>query len=207
MKVDTMAKKKSKKQIESLGSVKVTETPPEPCLRESTLQDILDGFGVLKEGITKALNTFAHRQDDPEVARLCITYKQSIESWHRLAERDLKNCPALPLPELPTLTGNHYTRLDDLAEHCDKVVKVVVLRREPLSKNAEIVYDILVELPPHKALTVPEILDIVNEKHEKAWDEKELYERVFPQLRQWGLKNKPRIGYWIMKQESVDAPS
>lgn len=71
---------------------------------------------------------------------------------------------------------------------------------EPLSKNAQIVYEILVELPPQKALTASEILDKVADKHKKYWDEKELYNRVFPQLKEWGLKNKPRIGYWIEKQ-------
>lgn len=73
-------------------------------------------------------------------------------------------------------------------------------RPEPLSKNAQIVFDILKDLSPEKALTTPEILDQVANKHEKYWDEKELYDRVFPQLRPWGLKNKPRKGYWIEKQ-------
>lgn len=71
---------------------------------------------------------------------------------------------------------------------------------EPLSQNAQIVYEILIALPPHKAMTAPEILDEVSKKHNKYWDEKELYDRVFPQLKTWGLRNKRRIGYWIEKQ-------
>ena len=80
-------------------------------------------------------------------------------------------------------------------------------KREPLSGNAQMVYDILIALPPHKALPAPDILDEVGKKHDKFWDEKELYHRVFPQLRQWGLKNKPRVGYWIEREKSADAPS
>jgi len=77
-------------------------------------------------------------------------------------------------------------------------------QRVPLSKNAEIVYDILAALPPHKALIVPQILDEVCNKTGKSWDEKELYDRVFPQLRAWGLQSKRRIGFWIEKKKSVD---
>jgi len=69
----------------------------------------------------------------------------------------------------------------------------------PLSPNAQIVYDILTNLPAHKALKTPDILDEVYKKTGKIWDEKELYDRVFPQLRPWGLKNKRRVGYWIKK--------
>lgn len=78
---------------------------------------------------------------------------------------------------------------------------------KPLSKNAEIVYNILTALPSHKALTAPEILDEVANRHKKYWDEKELYDRIFPQLKPWGLTNKPRVGYRIEKEKSADAPS
>lgn len=72
--------------------------------------------------------------------------------------------------------------------------------RTPLSPNAQIVYDILINLPAHKALKTPEIINEVYTKTEKNWDEKELYGRVYPQLRSWGLKNKRRVGYWVEKQ-------
>jgi len=82
------------------------------------------------------------------------------------------------------------------------------IKREPLSKNAQIVYNILIKLQPTEALIVSDILDQVSKIYRKEWDEKELYNRVFPQLKPWGLKNKPRVGYWIEKEEkSSDAPS
>jgi len=187
------------------------EEPPE-CVfsssnEEMTLQDWAKGFDDYGEMIRKKRQPFAHRQADPDIKQIYDIYRQVVERWRNHAITESKDCPVLP--DVPALIGNdYYTGMINLEDFCRRcAAKLRDKQAEPLSKNAEIVYDILDKLPPHKALTVPEILDRVSETHGKQWDEKELYDRVFPQLKQWGLKNKPRIGYWIVKQESVDAPS
>jgi len=177
---------------------KQTKTPRESQVEEATPKWFADIFDGCAKRIREERNSFAYRQGDPELKATYSRWTPFVERWRDLAIKNLKDCPALP--DVPQFVGEDYfggmIHLEDFCKSCAAKLRG---KAEPLSKNAEIVYDLLVKLPPHKALTVPEILDIVNEKHEKAWDEKELYERVFPQLRQWGLNNKPRIGYWIVK--------
>lgn len=188
---------------------KQTETPPETVLRKTTAEDFAEGFDLYVKQIAEKKNYYAEpeHQSDRGLAKWYLTYEQTVENWRGLAQRDLKNCPTLP--DVPPLIADNYLsglkHLETCCKSCAAILrgKAVV----PPSKNAEIVFDLLDKLPPYKALTVPEILDAVSKKHGKAWDEKELYDRVFPQLRPWGLENKPRIGYWIKREKSADAPS
>ena len=68
--------------------------------------------------------------------------------------------------------------------------------REPLSSNARKVYEILIVLPEHEALTGPQILDRL-ESLGLIIDQSTLTKNILPELRQYGLKNKPRVGYYI----------
>jgi len=131
----------------------------------------------------------------------------------RAVYHDLQNIPLAENPDCPT--DEDFIRLGQWFLDANTVIKAEIARwradhrpkLEPLSKNAQIVYDLLDKLPPHKALRASEILDAVSETYGKEWDEKELYARVFPQLRPYGLTNKRRFGYWLEKQKSADTPS
>jgi len=175
------------------------ETPFNRFGLKLTLQDWIKVFDERAEVIRQKIAKFTLRPGDPELRYIYGTFRQVVQTERNDVIAELKDCP--PLPDVPAPIGNDYfKRMEKLETFCRKSAAILRGKQaEPLSKNAEIVYDILDKLPPHKALTVPEILDRVSETHGKQWDEKELYERVFPQLRQWGLNNKPRIGYWIVK--------
>lgn len=93
---------------------------------------------------------------------------------------------------------------EDVKEHgwdriIERISNYISNVPKPLSGNAQIVFEILNALPPQEAMLVPVILKEVSFKYNKFWDEKELYKRIFPQLKSWGLKNIPRIGYYLEK--------
>lgn len=86
-----------------------------PKYRKTTPQDISFGFNTFAESITEALNKYAHRQSEPEVKRLYITYRQSIANWMAIAKKYLNQ----DFSALPNLIGNDfYSGLTRLAEFC-----------------------------------------------------------------------------------------
>jgi len=88
--------------------------------RPLNLQGVRQGFREYQEYITGELNKYACRQNDSEVARDYITYRQLIQSWMKIAKSDCKNCPDFPEP--PTLIeDNYYAGLISLAKYCEKV--------------------------------------------------------------------------------------
>jgi len=104
-----------------------------------------------------------------------------------IAKRLRKENPALP--PVPA-------KLDDLQNWCiDAKAK---LDAEPLSKNARLIYEKLKSLPKHEAMTRTEILDWLGDKHEVYMDEG-TFNKKRKELLPYGLKNKPRIGYWFPK--------
>ncbi len=67
---------------------------------------------------------------------------------------------------------------------------------EPLSRRARIVYERLLVLKAHEAMTFPEIQDYYESKTEKSLDEgtwKDLKRELDP----YGLANRPKVGYYI----------
>ena len=85
--------------------------------KPETIGGSAEVFGLYEKGITKALNEYACRQGDPELARLYVTYRQAIDSWGKLAGKHLENCP--DLPNLPLLPGNNfYAGMANLADYC-----------------------------------------------------------------------------------------
>jgi hypothetical protein len=71
---------------------------------------------------------------------------------------------------------------------------------EPLPENAALVLEILQTLPPHRAMTGPQILDALAKRNAPLYlDESTLTRRVIPALAAYHVKNKPRVGYYIAK--------
>lgn len=70
------------------------------------------------------------------------------------------------------------------------------IEKEPLSPVAATIYEWLRELPEHRAMTTGDILE---ELARRGIDvcESTFYERYVPELKAWGVQNKPRIGYFI----------
>lgn len=69
---------------------------------------------------------------------------------------------------------------------------------EPLTPSARAVLELLGELPPNAALTGPEILTALdNKKPPILLDQSTLTSRIIPALKPHGVKNKPRVGYYL----------
>ncbi|MGH7176744.1 MAG: hypothetical protein ACREJC_05130 [Tepidisphaeraceae bacterium] len=68
--------------------------------------------------------------------------------------------------------------------------------REPLTPHAAKVYEMLLALPEHKAMTTKDILDRLGEKSIFI-DESTFYNRIIKELEQYGLRNRPKVGYYI----------
>jgi hypothetical protein len=69
--------------------------------------------------------------------------------------------------------------------------------RGPLGKLAGLLYEHLLTLPEHKAMDGPAILDWFLDEHKEIVSHDTLYKELCPALRSYGLKNRPRIGYYI----------
>ncbi|HEX4796173.1 MAG TPA: hypothetical protein VH370_20455, partial [Humisphaera sp.] len=79
---------------------------------------------------------------------------------------------------------------------------------EPIGKNARLLYEKLLSLPQHQAMITSEILDwFMSQKI--IISEDVLRKEILPQLNLYGIKNKPRIGYFIpasARPQSGDTP-
>jgi len=71
-------------------------------------------------------------------------------------------------------------------------------KREPLSDNQAAIYELLKELPEHKAMTGKEILKKLEGKG-IIIDQSTLTKNIIPALRPYGVKNKRGAGYYISK--------
>ena len=69
---------------------------------------------------------------------------------------------------------------------------------EPLSPKARLIYEKLLGLKQSEAMTTPEILDWLSREHQKDIDEG-TFGKLLKEIKPYGLKNKPRIGYYIQK--------
>src|SRR5882724_2933123 len=69
--------------------------------------------------------------------------------------------------------------------------------RLPLGKNAAILYEHLLSLPEHRAMTTPEILDwFAAAPNEIILSEDAFRDEILPELQRYGIKNRPRVGYF-----------
>lgn len=70
--------------------------------------------------------------------------------------------------------------------------------REPLGHSAAAVYEELLKLPVHRGLTGPDLLDALSKRDPPVLiDQSTLTSRLVPELRPYGIENKPRVGYYI----------
>jgi hypothetical protein len=74
----------------------------------------------------------------------------------------------------------------------------VEVRRKPLTSAAACAYEILLALPPYRGLTGPELLAEMDRKGANI-DQSTLTKRIIPQLKQLGLQNRRRVGYYFVK--------
>jgi hypothetical protein len=70
-------------------------------------------------------------------------------------------------------------------------------KRLPLGKNASLVYELLKELPEHRAMTGSEICDALMNAHSVSLDESTFRKTVVPALMPYGIEHIKRIGYRI----------
>lgn len=65
-----------------------------------------------------------------------------------------------------------------------------------LSQAASIAYEVLLDQPPHRGLTGPELLLLMDERGCPS-DQSTLTSRIVPELKPYGIENAPRKGYRI----------
>lgn len=72
-------------------------------------------------------------------------------------------------------------------------------RHIPLPEKPALVYDMLLKLPTHKALTTPQILDKLSREHGICISEDTFRKEYVPKLKEVGVEHKPKTGFWIPK--------
>lgn len=111
-------KTQTKKQSIPIGPEAVIERPP-----EQKYQDMVAISNVYARNITKIANSFVYRQNNPEFARLYITYRQLLGT---LSESMKKYFPEGPkLDELPALKDNVLLGMFALADYCKGYVVIL----------------------------------------------------------------------------------
>ncbi len=71
------------------------------------------------------------------------------------------------------------------------------VEREPLSPTAKTLYDILQGIPKNQGLIGQELIAQYEQKTGKDLSSENFFRRYRKELIPWGLKNKPRIGYYL----------
>lgn len=66
-----------------------------------------------------------------------------------------------------------------------------------LSANASLVYELLLALPGHRAMTGPAIVKTIFDQQRVNLDESTLRKSIVPALEPYGLEHSPKIGYRI----------
>ena len=69
---------------------------------------------------------------------------------------------------------------------------------KPLSDKTAAVLELLKTLPEHRGMTGPKILETLDARSIHI-DQSTLTKNIIPELRPHGVKNKPRIGYYIVR--------
>jgi len=69
--------------------------------------------------------------------------------------------------------------------------------RIPLGGNAGLLFEKLITLPEHKGMTGRQITDWLQNDHDTIIDESRVAKELVPALKPYGIKNTPRIGYYI----------
>jgi hypothetical protein len=93
------------------------------------------------------------------------------------------------------------SRTDDYLKPPEPEIVHPILKQpaQPLTEKARLIYKKLLILEQHEAMTLPEIQDWFYKTKEKDLDEgtwKDIRKELIP----YGLKNKPRVGYYIEKK-------
>lgn len=93
------------------------------------------------------------------------------------------------------------TKLREGGNTVDAENAIITANNEPLSDKALAVLHLLQELPPNQGLTGPKITKKLYDKKIDI-NQSTLTKPVIPALKSHGVKNKPRIGYYIKKTNS-----
>jgi hypothetical protein len=71
--------------------------------------------------------------------------------------------------------------------------------KPPLTEIAGLIYEKLKSLPEHKAMKAPDIADWLSKEHNTTLDETTIRKNHLKKIEPYGLKNKPKVGYYIRK--------
>ena len=103
--------------------------------------------------------------------------------------------------------GTRHWTLEELLSRENQIIPMVEAamratarnkKTEPVSKNARLIYEKLITLQEHEAMTRPQILDWLADEKEIFLDEG-TFNKIRKELKPYNLENKPRIGYFIRK--------
>jgi len=93
-----------------------------------------------------------------------------------------------------------YVRADVLDALDRALARLPVERTPALSAHAAAVYEILLEQPTYRSMTGPELIKAL-ENRNIFTEQSTLTSRIVPELKPYGVENKPRIGYRIPEEK------
>jgi hypothetical protein len=116
-----------------------------------------------------------------------------LRKYHRRAEG-----LGVPLAKLPAIPTGETANRDEVESWLFELERAASNRtdRKPLGKLARLVYEHLIKLPEHIAMTGPDILTWLASKGHITSDDT-WFNEIRPALLPFGLQNVPRIGYYI----------
>ena len=91
------------------------------------------------------------------------------------------------------------TKLGEGGKIGDVEDAAIIANNEPLSDKALAVLNLLQNLPPNQGLTGSKIIDKLSKQY-IFLDQSTITKSIIPALKPHGVKNKPRIGYYIEKK-------
>ncbi len=211
----------AEKILKNFGSEAGETNKPDDLMILSTLVRLKDRLDDLSKKIRSAkavsqvLNIHRKTLIEDKILTEAKIDKGFLKSWTKVrneARSILKEAAhtEIKLPSVPAGDGTAWSFerlqnwLDESLRKITKLLRKYILKInsggkiEPLPKKDRLIYEKLKNLKPHEAMTLPEIQDWLYNNHKKNLDEgtwKEIRKRLKP----YGLKNKPRIGYFIQK--------
>ena len=93
----------------------------------------------------------------------------------------------------------NYRLLKSALNEGEKELSKKIQQKQPVSKRARVIHSKLIGFNSLEAMTTPQLLDWLSEKPRNDNIDEKTLRKALDELKPYGLKNKPRIGYYIQK--------
>jgi hypothetical protein len=202
----------------------LSEAKKIPKVDEMRRCDILDRLRILNRHCEEFLVWCDNLYGKPDFKKIPVhvSITESLEviiNWQSCYE-EVKACSYELLGHVSFFLHNDFSQTTERLSHISKIVNSYIesmvltavaqgeneagnagkpkKKLKPLSANAAAVYELLKALLEYKAMKGREILKALENQNPSIFiDQSTLTKNIIPELRPYGVKNKPRIGYYI----------